>query len=59
MSIWKDLLFLGGHVATPSALDALRDAPAVPAPVVARGAPVRPAVARDARTTVPAAGATR
>lgn len=44
MSIWKDLLFLGGHVATPAALDALRDAPAgAPAPTTAPCAPDRTA----------------
>jgi capsular polysaccharide biosynthesis protein len=44
MSIWKDLLFLGGHVATPAALDALRDAPAgTPEPTIAPCAADRPA----------------
>jgi hypothetical protein len=47
MSIWTDLLFLGGYVATPTGLAALAPelgAPASPAPgpaVAAVAAPVR------------------
>lgn len=32
MSIWKDLLFLGGYVTTPATLDGTRDVPVRPAP---------------------------
>ena len=48
MTIWKDLLFLGGHVVTPAALEALRDAkapaPAVSAPATPTGRPSGAAV---------------
>lgn len=44
MGLWKDLLFLGGHVATPAGLEAL-GATGADAPVAADAATAEPNVA--------------